>query len=127
MKIPNCVGIIMDGNRRWAKTNGEPLLKGHTAGGDTLKKTIKWVKEAGVKHVIFYTFSTENWSRAPEEVLYLLNLIGSFLRKELNEFHNEGGILHFVGDLSKFSPELQQIFKESEEKTKDNTGAHVYF
>jgi len=126
-KIPNCVGIIMDGNRRWAKGRGLLSLKGHHAGGETLKKVIKFAKNAGVEHIIFFTFSTENWARSEEEVSYLLNLIGEFLKKELEYFNSEGGVLHFVGDLSRFSSDLQKEFKESENKTAQNTGLHVYF
>ena len=121
-KIPNCIGVIMDGNRRWAKGKGQLALKGHEAGGETLKKVVKWSRDSGVNHIIFFTFSTENWNRAPEEVIYLLNLIGVFLKKELNEFHTEGGVLHFVGDLSRFSKELQETLKEAEEKTSKNKG-----
>ena len=126
-KIPNCIGIIMDGNRRWAKGQGKIVLEGHRAGGETLKNTVRWAKDAGVGHIIFFTFSTENWNRPAEEVSYLLGLIGEFLEKEFDSFHKEGGILHFVGDLSLFSPTLQKVFKETEEKTKENTGIHVYF
>lgn len=127
LNIPSCIGIIMDGNRRWAKEKGLPLLEGHTAGGNTLKNVVSWAKELGIEHIIFYTFSTENWNRTEEEVSYLLNLIGKFLKSELDNFHNEGGVLHYVGDTTKFSKDLQETFKLSEEKTKGNLGPHVYF
>ena len=117
----------MDGNRRWAKGQGKIVLEGHRAGGETLKNTVRWARDAGVGHIIFFTFSTENWSRTAEEVSYLLGLISEFLEKEFDSFHKEGGVLHFVGDLSRFSPDLQKVFKETEEKTKENTGIHVYF
>ena len=124
---PRCIGIIMDGNRRWAKAKGLKALEGHRAGGETLKNVVTWAREAGVEHVIFYTFSTENWNRTEEEVSYLLNLIGEFIEKEFGHFNSEGGIVHYVGDLSRFSPELQEILKESEAKTANNRGPHVYF
>lgn len=127
LKIPNCVGIIMDGNRRWAKNKGMPALKGHHAGGGTLKKIVSVAKELGIKHIIFYTFSTENWNRGEEEVSYLLNLIGTFLNDELEHFNKEGGVIHHVGDLSRFSQDLQKTFKSSEQITKNNPGPHVYF
>ncbi len=126
-KVPNCVGIIMDGNRRWAKAKGMLALKGHHEGGETLKKIVKSVKDLGIKHVIFFTFSTENWKRGEEEVSYLLNLIGDFIVKDFEAFNKEGGILHFVGDLSRFPPKLQQSLQDTKEKTKNNTGPHVYF
>ncbi|MFZ2621503.1 MAG: polyprenyl diphosphate synthase [Minisyncoccia bacterium] len=126
-KIPGCIGIIMDGNRRWAKGKGLKLLEGHRAGGETLKNIISWGKDLGIKHLIFYTFSTENWSRPKEEVSYLLNLIGEFLNSELDYFNKEGGVLHYVGDLTKFPGDLQKTLHEALEKTANNTGPHVYF
>ncbi len=127
LKVPQCVGIIMDGNRRWAKAKGMLALKGHHEGGETLKKIVKTAKDLGIKHVIFFTFSTENWKRGEEEVSYLLDLIGNFITKDLETFNKEGGILHFAGDLSKFSPELQKSLSEAKEKTRNNTGPHFYF
>ena len=124
---PRCVGIIMDGNRRWAKGRGLPTLQGHREGGETLKKIVKVAKDAGVEHIIFFAFSTENWKRSEEEVSYLLNLIGEFMRSEFDDFNSAGGILHYVGDLSHFSVDLQKVFKESSEKTKSNSGPNVYF
>ncbi|MFZ2167870.1 MAG: polyprenyl diphosphate synthase [Minisyncoccia bacterium] len=122
-----CIGIIMDGNRRWAKARGLKALEGHRAGGETLKSAVTWARDAGVEHIIFYTFSTENWNRTEEEVSYLLNLIGEFIEKEFGHFNSEGGVVHYVGDLSRFSPELQKTLKESEMKIANNPGPHVYF
>lgn len=126
-EAPRCIGIIMDGNRRWAKAKGLPTLEGHRAGGTTVKGVVRWAKEAGVEHVIFFTFSTENWGRSAEEVSYLLSLIGEFIEKELDTFHAEGGVLHFVGDLSRFPQTLQEIFARAQEKTAANAGPHIYF
>src|SRR3989339_572886 len=126
-KIPTCVGIIMDGNRRWAKAKGLKPLEGHKAGGETLKNVVKWGRDVGIKHVVFYTFSTENWKRGEEEVSYLLELIGKFLHDELDYFHKEGGVLHYAGDLSRFAPDLQEKLRKAEEKTAKNPGPHVYF
>jgi undecaprenyl diphosphate synthase len=127
MKIPNCVGIIMDGNRRWGKANLGSTLKGHHKGGEKLKEVATWTRDAGVKHLIVFAFSTENWNRSPEEVSYLLELLAEFMKKELADFHKEGGVLHCVGDMSRFSSELQTIFKEAEDLTKNNPGPHLYF
>lgn len=126
-KIPKCVGIIMDGNRRWAKQKNLPLLEGHKQGGETLKNTITWARDLGIEHIIFYTFSTENWNRSEEEVSYLIELIGKFISTHLDYFHEEGGVIHYVGDLSRFSESLQVSLNNSAEKTKDNPGPHVYF
>lgn len=126
-KVPTCIGIIMDGNRRWARSKGLPVLEGHRAGGKTLKEVSKWAKEIGVNHVIFYTFSTENWNRSEEEVKYLLDLINYFIKKEFSEFKKEGGVIHFVGDITRFSQDMQNDFIQSEEETKNNVGPHIYF
>lgn len=117
----------MDGNRRWAKNKGLPVLEGHRAGGKILKDIVRWTKDAGVKHLILYTFSTENWNRTEEEVTYLLNLIGEFIGKEFDHFNSEGGVMHFVGDLSRFSPELQKTLIDARDKTANNTGVNIYF
>ena len=117
----------MDGNRRWAKNQGLLPLLGHRAGSESLKKIVRVGNDLGIQHMIFYTFSTENWNRTDEEVSYLMNLIGEFAEKEFEAFHKEGGVLHFVGEMSRFSPKLQTLFADLEEKSKNNTGTHVYF
>ncbi len=127
LKVPKCIGIIMDGNRRWAKGRGLSQWEGHRVGSETLKQVVEWGRDAGVEHMIFYTFSTENWNRAMDEVSYLLNLISEFVEKEFEHFNKEGGVVHCVGDMSRFSPKLQYVLKEAEEKTKNNPGPHVYF
>ena len=124
--MPECVGIIMDGNRRWAKAQGMLTFKGHEVGAQKLKETVRWARDIRLKHLIFFAFSTENWHRSEEEVFYLLNLIGSLLKKELQTFIEQDGVLHCVGDISRFSAELQTIIKEAEEKTAKNSGVHIY-
>lgn len=126
-KIPGCVGIIMDGNRRWAKARGEETLSGHYAGSQKLKEVAGWLKEVGVKHLILFTFSTENWNRTEKEVSYLLKLLGEFLTTELDHFMKENGVLHCVGDMSRFPLELQEKLKIAIEKTRNNTGPNIYF
>ena len=126
-KLPNCVGIIMDGNRRWALERGLSPFLGHRAGGETLKKVVDWINDLGIRHAIFYTFSSENWKRPEREVSYLLNLIGEFLKREFEYFNKKGIVIHCAGDLSRFSAGLQKRLRESEEKTRDNPGAHIYF
>jgi undecaprenyl diphosphate synthase len=126
-KIPDCIGIIMDGNRRWAKARGQISVKGHEAGGQKLKDVAIWVRDLGIKHLMVFAFSTENWKRSTEEVSYILELMANYLETELDHFNKEGGILHCVGDMSAFSPELQNKLRNAEEKTKNNVGPHIYF
>ena len=120
--IPKCIGIILDGNRRWAKAKGLPTLEGHRKGYEKVKDVMNWAKEAGVPFVIAYAFSTENWKRVPEEVSYLLGLFRETLTTKLEELRREGFKVRCIGDLSRFSPELQELMHAAEEKTKSCTG-----
>lgn len=118
---PASIGIIMDGNRRYAKEKGLPALEGHRAGYETLKNVCKWAKEAGVKNVTVFAFSTENWNRKPEEVSYLLDLMRFALGKELEMFKKEHARILYAGDLTKFPKDIQDILARAVEETKHNT------
>lgn len=118
---PETIGIIMDGNRRWAKQRGLPTLEGHRVGLAKLKEATKWAQEAGVKTVYFYAFSTENWNRAPEEVSYLMDLFAKSIKNELNDLKKDGVRLKFIGDLSRLAEPLRKAALALEEETKDNT------
>ncbi len=126
MKIPTTIGVIMDGNRRWAKERGLPLLEGHRKGYEKLKEMLYWVKEAGIKHVIAFTFSSENWKRPEEEVGYLMSLLRFVLEKEIEFFHKENAVLRFAGNMSAFPENLQELIRNAEEKTRSNSGPHLY-
>lgn len=115
--VPACIGIIMDGNRRFAKEKGLSLLDGHKAGYEKLKEVVRWTKEAGVTCVIAYAFSTENWKRAPEEVSYLLELFKNALTREFDELKKENVRLRFIGDLSRFPKDLQELISKAEKDT----------
>ncbi len=114
---PACVGIIMDGNRRWAKDHGLPTLEGHRRGLEKLKEITRAAFSAGVKTLYFYAFSTENWNRAPEEVSYLMNLFAGAIKNELAELKSEGVRVRFVGDLTRLSPELLNSARALEAET----------
>ncbi|HHU36660.1 MAG TPA: di-trans,poly-cis-decaprenylcistransferase [Treponema sp.] len=99
-KIPEHIGIIMDGNGRWAKKRGLPRTQGHREGLEAAKKVVRRASELGVKYVTLYTFSTENWKRTTEEVGFLMSLIKKHLRNEL-AFYAENGIrVRHIGDIS---------------------------
>lgn len=123
--IPNCLGVIVDGNRRWAKEKGLPTLEGHRTGFNKLQDLIDWSHEAGIKHLVAYVFSTENWNRAPEEVSYLMDLFRQQVRFVTDKFHKKNYKVRVIGILSKLAPDLQELIKEAEEKTKNNTGICV--
>jgi len=69
-----CLGFIMDGNRRWAKDQGLETYEGHKQGGEVLQNCIEWVRATGIPHAVYYAFSTENWNRTEAEVSYLMDL-----------------------------------------------------
>ncbi|MDD4989132.1 MAG: polyprenyl diphosphate synthase [Candidatus Pacebacteria bacterium] len=117
----NSVGIILDGNRRWAKANGLPSLEGHRRGYNKLRELSDWTEEKGIEYVTVYAFSTENWNRSKEEVMYLMDLFRILLKKDLPEFHKKGKRLRFIGDLKRLAPDLQEGIKKAEELTKNNT------
>ena len=120
--IPNHIGIIMDGNGRWAKRRGMPRNMGHRAGADVLKKIVVAADEIGVKALTVYGFSTENWKRPEDEVSLLMSLIKEYLSKNVQEMHKKNVRIRFIGYILGLSEELQHIIRDSEELTANNTG-----
>ena len=119
------IAIIMDGNRRWAKNKGLPSAIGHKKGVDALKKTVYACDDFGIKYLTVYAFSTENWNRKPEEVDFLMNLLGKTIQNELKELNDTGVVISFLGDLTKLSPKLQEILYHAIDVTKDNKGVNL--
>ena len=124
-RVPEHVGIIMDGNGRWAKARGLPRLAGHRAGTRNLRRIIRAAANAGIKHLTFYAFSTENWSRPEEEVSGLMGLLGEFIETETPELHKEGARLLHIGHLEHLEPQLRQKIENAIELTKNNTRIDV--
>jgi len=104
----------MDGNRRYAKAHNLPTVEGHVRGYEKAMEVARWCKDAGITHLILYTFSSENWNRSPEEVAYLLDLITTKLRTEARKIHEEGGALRIVGERARFGSEFETMVKEIE-------------
>ncbi len=119
------IAIIMDGNRRWAKERNLPSAVGHKKGVDALKTTMRACDDYGIKYLTVYAFSTENWNRKPEEVNFLMDLLGQTLKNELKEMHENNVVISFIGDTSKLSPKLQKILNNAVETTKNNTGVNL--
>ncbi len=117
--IPKHVAIIMDGNRRWAKTRGYHPLAGHKAGVRALKDVVAGAKDIGVKALSVYAFSKENWRRSDEEVQGLFQLFKYFIAKEVPKLKEEGIKLRFVGDLTEMPEDLREAFKWGEEETSE--------
>jgi undecaprenyl diphosphate synthase len=121
-KIPACIGVIMDGNRRWAKANNLPTFEGHRRGHQTMKKLVEWAEEAGVKTVIVFAFSEENWKRAAEEVSFMMSLVREILASDTKEAIEKNIRLKYIGDVLKFPEDIARGMWDAEEKTKNNTG-----
>lgn len=119
-KIPHHLGIILDGNRRWAKEKGLPSFEGHKKGLEVAKEVIQWCKEKGVKILTLFVFSTENWKRPKEEVSFLMNLAKSALTQDFRKFSKEGIKVKIIGQKEKISKPLQGAIRSIEETTKDN-------
>ena len=119
------IAIIMDGNRRWAKERGLPSAVGHKKGVDSLKATMRACDDFGIKYLTVYAFSTENWNRKPEEVNFLMDLLGQTLKNELKEMHENNVVISFIGDTTKLSNKLQEILNNAVETTKNNTGVNL--
>ena len=112
--------IIMDGNGCWAEKHFLPRLGGLQADTENLHEILKACVEFGVKYLIVYAFSTENWKRSPEEVSGLLKILAESLGKELGKLHKQGGQLRHIGRYDKLNPELSKKIRKTMELTKNN-------
>ena len=107
-RIPNHVGIIMDGNGRWARARGLPRQLGHKAGTENIRAVLQAATEFGIKVLTIYAFSTENWNRPSDEVSGLMNLVGEVIKRETNDLHANGVCVRHSGRLEGIAPSLQQ-------------------
>lgn len=121
--VPTHLGIIMDGNRRWAREHGVPIAEGHRQGYLTLKHIAKAALKRGIKYMSAYAFSTENWSRDKQEVEDLMKLFSWVLKHEVKELHKEGIRLRFIGSKVRFGAATVRALLHAEEMTKNNTRA----
>jgi len=120
--VPLHIGIIMDGNGRWAKRRGLPRSAGHREGANTLKRIVKECDELGIKYLTAYAFSTENWSRPKQEVDDLMALLLEFLKKADEELAGKNIRIMVIGEEDGLSDEIRREIKRITEKTKSNTG-----
>ncbi len=120
--IPEHVGIIMDGNGRWAKKRGLPRQVGHTYGAQTFRNITRYISKQGVKILTLYAFSTENWKRPAEEVGAIMKIFHQYLVDSLTDFRDDDIKVVFIGDRSAFSPDLIQLINETEEVAKNRKG-----
>ena len=120
--LPEHIGIIMDGNGRWAKKRGLPRSAGHKAGAETFRKITKYCSKIGIKYLTVYAFSTENWKRPNDEISFLMKLFEQYLNEALKDFQQENIKVQFLGDKSDFSQNLQKLIDNVENASKDKTG-----
>ena len=111
------LAVIMDGNGRWAKAHRRPRLMGHKAGAETLDHVMHWCKEAGIRYLTVYAFSTENWKRSKEEVSGLMKLLSSFIKSKEKELVRNGVRFRVIGRRTDLSAKLQKEIAALEEKT----------
>lgn len=122
INLPEHIGIIMDGNGRWAKKRMLPRSAGHKAGAQTFRKITRYCSDIGIKHLTVYAFSTENWKRPKDEVSALMNLFKSYLEEALSDFKDDSIVVKFIGDKSVFPDDLRNLMIENEESSKDRNG-----
>ena len=122
LTLPEHIGIIMDGNGRWAKKRGLPRSSGHIAGAKTFRKIARYCSDIGIRYLTVYAFSTENWRRPKDELDALMKLFGEYLSEALRDFRDDEIVVRFLGDRSAFSPELQELMRENEELSASRDG-----
>ncbi len=121
-RLPEHIGIIMDGNGRWAKKRGLPRSAGHSAGADSLKKIVTEANNLGIKYITVYAFSTENWKRPKEEVDYLMSLLLDYLKNAEKTLAGEDVVIRAIGSRKELSEEIREQIVKTENFTKDNKG-----
>ncbi len=120
MTVPTHIGIIMDGNGRWAVSRGLPRIAGHHAGVENVRRILRKSAEYGIKVLTIYAFSTENWRRPMAEVNGLMRLLGVTIQRELKDLHKNGVRIVHSGQLDEINPHLQKQIQHAVEFTKEN-------
>ncbi len=124
-KMPNHIGIIMDGNGRYAERRGLPRTMGHKAGAENLKTITRFAKDIGVKNLTVYAFSTENWKRPTAEVSGIMKLLGFYLGDWRHQLGDDSLKIRVIGDTSEFSPSLQKKIEVIERETANEEGLNL--
>ena len=116
---PRHIAIIMDGNGRWAKKRGLPRTAGHAAGAEAFRRIANYCRTLGVEYLTVYAFSTENWKRSAEEISGIMRLLRRYLEEALADMEKNRVRFKFFGDLSRLSPELQEMCRNAESRSVD--------
>jgi undecaprenyl diphosphate synthase len=120
--IPKHVAIIMDGNGRWAKSQGKNRVFGHKNGVEAVHKIVESAQKRGIKYLTLYTFSTENWNRPQKEVSSLMDLLIKVLQNQLERMLHNNVRLNTIGDTSKLPPKVEKNLMDTIDRTKNNDG-----
>ncbi|MBF0188976.1 MAG: isoprenyl transferase [Magnetococcales bacterium] len=120
-RLPVHVAIIMDGNRRWAKSHFMPRIEGHRRGVKAVRRTVEACIDIGIKTLTLYTFSSENWKRSEDEVSALMSLLAYHLKREMQELDREGVRFRALGRITDLPQVIQDLVEDLEEVTKENT------
>ena len=118
--LPKHIGIIVDGNRRWAKEQKLPTFAGHKKGAERIEEIVKYAQELGIKIITIYAFSTENWKRAEEETSYLMELFETYARNKMEEANDLGIRVRILGDLQGLPNSLQEVLSKLITLTRSN-------
>lgn len=124
-RIPSHVGIIMDGNGRWAELRGLPRIEGHRRGAERSREVIDLSIELGIRCVTLYAFSTENWQRPKDEVSMLMKILEFYLKNEFETLIKKNVVFRAIGETWRLPDNIQDLIRETEYKTKSNTGMNL--
>src|SRR3989344_9023723 len=117
MEGPQCIGIILDGNRRWAKEKNLPTFEGHRKGADTIEHIARAAGNMQICHMAIYVFSTENWRRSEDEISYLMQLLETLILQHVHRLSQDGVAVRFVGQRERFSQSMQALMDDAEKKS----------
>lgn len=117
---PTHIAIIMDGNRRWARSRGMPPAYGHRQGAEAVRRTIEGCVRLGVRYLTLYAFSSENWARPQGEIVDLMNLLRLYLRREIRNLARNGIRLRVIGERDGLAPDIRDMITDAEARTRDN-------
>lgn len=124
-RLPRHIAIIMDGNGRWAQEQGQDRLYGHFHGVESVRNIVEGCAELGIGYLTLYAFSTENWDRPEYEVIGLMELLVTTIRKEVESLHKNNIRLHVIGDMNMLPDYARQELQEALDFTKQNTGLNL--
>ena len=122
--LPTHVGVIMDGNGRWAESRGLPRNKGHKKGVEVLAETVRHAKKLGIRYLTVYAFSTENWNRPPQEVRGIMDLLRGYL-KNADNYRKENVCTRILGEISALDEDLRELIQKVEKNSAANDGINV--